>query len=94
MSVNLGQIFKNMGKFRKNGENLGKIGKTWEIWENLGVIWEILGNLGTIWENLGNLGKFGKFRITNFFFLLMSCPRSCPSVNTIGDMMLLHGRIE
>jgi hypothetical protein len=53
MSVNLGKIFKNMGKFGKNGEILGKIGKIWEIWENLenlGVIWEILGNLGTIWQ--------------------------------------------
>jgi hypothetical protein len=33
MSVNLGKIFKNMGKFGKYRENLGKIGKMWEIWE-------------------------------------------------------------
>jgi hypothetical protein len=41
MSVNLGKIFKNMGKFGKNGENLGKIGKFWEICEQSGDIWEI-----------------------------------------------------
>jgi hypothetical protein len=41
-SVNLGKIFKNMGKFGKSGEILGNQGKFWEIWENL--------------ENLGNLG--------------------------------------
>jgi hypothetical protein len=55
MSVNLGKIFKNMGKFGKNGENLGKIG---EIWENLG-------NSGVIWEILGNLGNMG---LQNIFF--------------------------
>jgi hypothetical protein len=71
--VNLGKIFKNMGKFGKNGTNLGKIGKILEIRENLGVIWEILGNLGTIWENLGNLKKLEKFGIAKYFFL-MSCP--------------------
>jgi hypothetical protein len=39
MSVNLGKIFKNMGKMGKIWEKSGKFGKSgkiWEIWENLG----------------------------------------------------------
>jgi hypothetical protein len=50
MSVNLGKIFKNMGKFGKNweylgifgkfGSNLGTFKKNWEIWEQISKILE------------------------------------------------------